>query len=235
MQKTYHEQRLEDVEQKISDLINSKEYKDLATKNRAWVEQKPTEEQRGALQMLLEQLAQLKEDKSFWQNAILASNSSQFKKQDSVRKRLKEAATKSERAILSSFADHLYTKYEFETNYENPTFGDVMNATGFKRREAIRKYFSSGKLETDELKDYFDEQEWIYLVELNHAVNQELHSYLKREQDGTTVVVLEDRFYDAKLVTKIMVKTGVVEDAGHLDIKNAESDSSTDGSPKLTY
>lgn len=234
MQKTHAEQKLEEVEQKISDLINSAEYKDLANKNRAWAQPKPTEQQKGEWNLLQEELTQLKLDKSFWQNAILSSNASQFKKQDSVRKGYKkEAATKSERAMLSSIADHLYSKYVFETNYDDPTFGDVMEATGFKSRKAITLYFSlkkSKEIENDELKDYFTEQEWIYLIDLNYAVNRELHSYLKREKDGTTVVVLEERFYDAKLVTKIMVKTGVVEDAEHLDVKNAESDSSTDNS-----
>jgi hypothetical protein len=234
MQKTDRE-KLEEVEQKISDLISSVEYKDLANNNRAWAQPKPTEQQKGEWNLLQEQLTQLKKKEEFWQNAILSSNASQAKKQDSVRKGYKkEAATKSERAMLSSIADHLYSKYVFETNYDDPTFGDVMEATGFKSRKAILHYFylkkKSKEIENDELKDYFTEQEWIYLIDLNYAVNRELHSYLKREQDGTTVVVLEEKFYDVKLVTKIMVKTGVVEDAEHLDVKMAESDSSTDSS-----
>jgi hypothetical protein len=53
----------------------------------------------------------------------------------------KEAATKSERAILSSIANHLYTKYEFKKIYNNPTFGDVMAATGFHRTDLVTEYF----------------------------------------------------------------------------------------------
>ena len=68
MQKTHAEQKLEQVEQKIRDLISSEEYKDLANKNRYWAQPKPTEQEKGKWNLLQEQ----KEE--FWQNAILRSN-----------------------------------------------------------------------------------------------------------------------------------------------------------------
>ena len=218
------------IEQKIEKLINSEEYKDLANKNRAWAQPKPTEQQQGEWKLLQEQLTQLKKKEEFWQNAILTSNTSHMKKQDSVRKGYKkEIAAKSQRALLTSIANHLYSMYDFKVQYDDPTFGDVMYATEFKSRKAIRDYFLSKKkakeIESSGLKDCYTEEEWTYLVDMNHAVNYELHSNLKETKDGTTVVVLQENFYKAKLVTKIMVKTGLVEDADHLDVKNAESDS----------
>jgi hypothetical protein len=87
----------------------------------------------------------------------------------------------------------------------------------------------SKEIENDELKDYFTAQEWIYLIDLNNRVNRDLHSNLKKEKGGMTVLILEQDVYDPDLV-RVRVKTGVVEDAEHLDVKNAESDSFTDNS-----
>jgi hypothetical protein len=45
MQTSHAEQKLDQVEQEIKDLIDSEEYKLLAKKNRAWVTPKPTDEE----------------------------------------------------------------------------------------------------------------------------------------------------------------------------------------------
>jgi hypothetical protein len=112
MQKTHAEQKLQEVEQKISDLISSEEYKRLQRLNR-WDKKNTAENDEDAKEdwvLLQEQLTQLKQDEQNWFDVLKSSNASQVKKQDSVRKGYKkEAATKSERAMLSSIADHLYS------------------------------------------------------------------------------------------------------------------------------
>jgi hypothetical protein len=101
MQKTDQE-KPEKVEQKINDLISSEEYKSLQRLNR-W-DKKNTKENWNLWQ---EQLSLLRKDKENWFEVIKSTSASQIKKQDSVGKGYKkEAAIKSERAILSTIANH---------------------------------------------------------------------------------------------------------------------------------
>ena len=224
--------KLEQIEQRIQDLVNSEEYKQLEKINRAWATPKPNEQEKGEWKLLQEQIAKLEHDKNFWQKVILNSFASHVRKQDSVRKEYKrETATKSERAVLSSIADHLYSVYEFDTNYPSgPTFGDVMTKTGFHFRKQVIDYFSSKtekvpkESSIDDIRGFFTKEQWIYFVELNHRVNGELHSNLKK-RNGKTVIVLESDIYDPELLADAMNRIGV--DPAHLDIKNADSDSST--------
>ena len=227
MQNTDREE-LKQVEQNIKDLLSSEEYKRLAV----WGKPKAdlNTEEKAHFDYLQEQLTELKKKEQNWFDVIKSSSASSVKKVDSVRKGYKkEAATKSERALLTSIAKELFSTYGFETQHSDPTFGNVIYATGFYSRKAIRDYFQSKKqakeVESGGLKDYYTEQEWNYLVDLNYRVNVDLHSSLRKERGGHTVVILETDVYDPDLVTKIMVKTKLVEDADHLDVKNAESDS----------
>ena len=94
-------QKLEQIEQKIEDLTDSEEYKDLAKKNFPRATQKPTEQEKGDWTLLKDKLSELKNDKSFWQNVILNSTASYVRKQDSTRKGYKkESASKSSRDLL---------------------------------------------------------------------------------------------------------------------------------------
>ena len=225
-------EELKQVEQKINDLLSSEEYKTLQKRyrrNKKNAAGNGDDENEDWIAMQ-EQLTELKKKEQNWFDVIKSSSASSVKKVDSVRKGYKkETATKSQRALLTSIANELRSTYGFKTKFDDPTFGDVMYATGFKSHTAIYEYFQSKKqakeVENGGLKDHFTQKQWDYLVDLNYRVNGDLHSNLRKERGGITVVVLEADVYDPDLVTDIAVRAGVVQDADHLDVKNAESDS----------
>ena len=79
--------QLQEVEQKVSDLISSEEYKRLQRPNR-WDKKNTAENDEDAKEdwaLLQEQLIQLKQDKQNWFDVLKSSNASQVKKQDSVK------------------------------------------------------------------------------------------------------------------------------------------------------
>jgi hypothetical protein len=82
----YKLEKLDKVEREIKDLTSSEEYKLLAKKNVAWATQKPTDQEKAEWLLLQQQLADLKQKEKFWQDAILTSNASHARKQDSVGK-----------------------------------------------------------------------------------------------------------------------------------------------------
>jgi hypothetical protein len=121
------------------------------------------------------------------------------KKTDTVRKGYKrETAIKRERQLLNTIAIDLYEKFPFKTAYDTPNFGDVMNATDFYSHRDFRKYFrdkENKKALADPLKDKLDQNEWIFLINLNYRVNTELHIGLI-ESDDTLEIVMENDVCD---------------------------------------
>jgi hypothetical protein len=61
--------------------------------------------------------------------------------------------------------------------YDNPTFGDFMEAAGFDGKGAVSKVYDyfrkrqQGKAEKDEIKESLSREEWIALLGLNSHVN----------------------------------------------------------------
>jgi hypothetical protein len=171
----------------------------------------------------------------------------EVKKNDLVRKGYKkESAVKSERSLLNTIADYLYTKYDFGKSFigGSPTFGDVLKATGFYKPKKLYEYFRTSVVRKDQTPGYtcregitsimeneYTFDEWKYLINLNFHINPQLHSVLDTDIDGRKIIILENNFYNVGLVKNIMLKSHVITpkdlQENKLDIKNAESDSST--------
>ena len=234
----YDRQQLAAVEQEIKLIISSEEYKALVKYDNVWIARNvKTDEEMDKLAEWTElksRLDRLKTKEQFWQQAILSSNSAAVKKTDTMRKGYKrETAVKSERALLTTVAEDLYKLYDFSIQYEDeeqPSFGDVKRALGFHKFRDVRQYFATGKnpnsnyikrKETSKaMEDMYSEDDWKYLIQLNHHVNGGLHSGLL-SNDGRITIVLENDFYSTDRVRSIIGKTR----SEILDIKNAESDS----------
>jgi hypothetical protein len=210
---------LREVEQEIKAFTKSEEYKLLAKKNGAWSRPKPTDEEKADWELLQVQLRELKDHKKFWQDVILSSTASYVRKQDSVRKEYKKrSAPKSAIELLTKVADHLYSIYKFETKFDDATFGDVMEATQFKNRRAIIDHFSNNNKNANigdrDMKDYFIEDDWIFLLELNFLTNAALHSSFTQSDDKITIVLPSPAF-KPKNVQRLMEQMGI--DAAQLE------------------
>jgi hypothetical protein len=228
-------QELNEVEEKIQALKDRDDYKDLAEKNRAWVMPKPNEQVKGEWELLKDELAKLEKDKEFWQQTILSSNASQRKGYK------KETATKSERELITTVSDYLYSLYEYPKIHTNPTFGDAVHFLSFQHAYLVCQYFLSPTTFRKKypllsactprdgvdglMENVYSEEQWVYLVDLNHRVNGLLHNGLKKQEDGRYVVILEDAVYDKPMVQGIMIASKKIVSPDGVEIKNAESDS----------
>jgi hypothetical protein len=93
---------LQQVDQEIKALENSEEYKTLSYKNLAGAVPKPTEQEMWEWQLLKEKLADLKEEKDFYQKLMLSTNAHLVKKSDKTRRGYKkDTAIMDERLLLS--------------------------------------------------------------------------------------------------------------------------------------
>ena len=233
IKETYQE--IEETNQKIKAILNSNEYKDVA-KHFAWG--KPilgtSEEDKARFsyfQLKLDHLNQVKQGLSEtieWLDKQIErldkQNAAAFKKTDYTRIHYEhEAAVKFERKTLTAVAHFLRERYTFQQLYQQVTFGDVMTAVGFHNESDIRKYFESSKskstgTETVPMQDFFTENQWCTLLQLNFHFNDQLH--------GIMYVVLEGKIFksSAKSLGEVLKKMGF----SNVDVKDADSDSASD-------
>jgi hypothetical protein len=219
------------LDQEIKALENSKEFRTLANKNRAWAVPKPTEQEKGEWQLLKEKLADLKKKENFYQNAILSTNAHSVKKSDKTRKGYKkDTAIKDERLLLSDVAIKMWEQFQFDCEYENkPTFGDLKRASGFKDDGDVRNYFrkkAKGEVQKDDIKDSLSKEEWILLIELNQHVNNLLHGTLITNEDGSLRLVMEHDFYEGGHKVAEELVRRLYRAKKEVDVKDATSDSS---------
>jgi hypothetical protein len=224
------------IEREIEALVNSEEYKTLASKNRAWATPTPTVQEKGDWKLLKEKLAELKMQEDFYQNAILSTNAHSVKKSDKIRKGYKkDTAIKDERLLLSDVAIKMWERFQFPLQrYGKPTFGDFQWAAGFKDDDDVRDYFlkkeegeKKGEIKEYKIKDSFSKELWIWLIRLNQRVNQLLHDTLISNQDGSLRLVLEHDVYQDGVDMAEEVVQKLYGSEKKVDIKDASSDSST--------
>jgi hypothetical protein len=70
------------------------------------------------------------------------------------------------------------------------------------------------------LEDFFTMDEWLYFVNLNYDVNQDLHSELPEGNRNKITVVLKDNHYNVELVKGALAKFGYT----NVDVKHAVGD-----------
>ena len=173
----------------------------------------------------IEGLNQSKEDFKEMIKDLHMQTAAAFKKADTARKRYKhEAAVTKQRQLLTSVAHFLRGSYKFQLLYEkSPTFGDVMKAANFLNKEQVRNHFRSSKSQSTgtvsgPIQEFFTEDQWYTLLDMNYRVNRQLHGTLSDEY-----VVLESES-SAKIVEEICQLCNF----DNMDIKNADSDSASD-------
>ena len=161
-------------------------------------------------------LEELNKQRDIWVQFSLSR--SEAKKADTVRKGYKKsAAVKSERQLLTIFADYLRKQYVFEQAYRHlVTFGDVMNAVGFYSDQSIHQYFETLQNPNRKyqpiqngampMEQFFEQDMWLYLVKLHRRVNDELHP-LRANEEGLFTVVLEN--IDPNTVGEILGRCGL--------------------------
>ena len=224
--------KLDQIEQEIKALENSEEFKTLASKNLAWADPTPTEQEKWEWQLLKEKLADLKETRGFYQNVILSTNAHSVKKSDKTRKGYKrDTAIKDERLLLSDVAITMWERFGFTLERDGkPTFGDFKRAAGFKCDDDVIDYFAKrkkGQVKEDDIKESLNEEEWILLISLNQRVNPLLHSKLNTNRDGSVRLVLEHDVYEDKARVAENIVQKLYGPEKKIDIKDASSDSST--------
>ena len=173
----------------------------------------------------IEGLNQTKEDFKEIIKDLHMQTAAAFKKADTARKRYKhEATVTKQRQLLTSVAHFLRGSYKFQLLYEkSPTFGDVMKAANFFNKEQVRNHFQSSKSKSTgtvsgPIQEFFTEDQWYTLLDMNYRVNRQLHGTLSDEY-----VVLENES-SAKIVEEICQLCNF----DNMDIKNADSDSASD-------
>jgi hypothetical protein len=218
------------IEREIKSLEDSEEFKTLASKNRAWAVPKPTDQEKGEWQLLMEKLADLKKKEDFYRNAFLSTNAHSVKKSEITQKGYKkDTAIKDERLLLSDVAIKMWERFRFTLQpYGMPTFGDFQWAAGFKDDDDVRDYFqkkANGEVKEDIIKESFSEKQWIWLIRLDQRVNLLLHDTLITKQDGSLRLVLEhDVYQDGVDMAEELVRT-LYGSSKKVDIKDASTDS----------
>jgi hypothetical protein len=101
--------------------------------------------------------------------------------------------------------------------YEGPTFGDVAQ---FYTVKHVLNHFSPNtrnktNADSNDIRDFFTRDQWIYFVKLNRRVNWD-HSSLK-ENSGKITIILESDLFEPELMTDAMKRIGL--DTAKLDIK----------------
>ena len=179
---------LQQVEAKIKEKLNSSEYQKVKIYENSWIRKNvKTDQEKESVrdwQVLRDELDLLRRDEVFYQQSILS--------QKVPRKRYTHMdAVISERTGLNTIAEQLYREYDFAKYSQNPGFGDVILATGFKEYDDVYTYFKNRDPEAPkEIRDEFDISTWLYLLRLHTHVNNELDSTFE-VYNGNITVILE--------------------------------------------
>jgi hypothetical protein len=84
----------------------------------------------------------------------------------------------------------------------------------------------SVQVKEDDIKESFNEEEWILLITLNQRVNPLLHRKLNMNRDGSVRLVLEHDVYEDKARVAENIVQKLYGPEKKIDIKDASSDSS---------